>query len=76
MDDLNNPVLLLRCHPVIAGQAEASAEEIRADANAGALDIGIGFTPAVALSGDEGIGAIYRLHMHWLPDDSTFLLLP
>ncbi len=74
MNDLNNPVLLGSRHLVVGGEAEASAEEIRAYVDALSLDVGIGFAPAVALDGDEGVGAIDGLHMHWLPDRSSFRL--
>ena len=41
MDNLDHSILLLRGHLVIAGQAEASAEDIRADVDAGSGDVDI-----------------------------------
>ena len=70
MDDLNNPVLLGSRHLVVGGEAEASAEEICADVYALSLDVGICFTPAVTLDGDECMGAVDGLHMHGLPNST------
>ena len=61
-------VLLVRSHLVIGREAEAAAEEIRADIDSGAFDIGVCATPAVAFCGDKGMGTVDGLHMHGLPD--------
>ena len=67
MDNLHNPVLLGRGHLVVGREAEATAEKICSHVDALFLDVGIGFAPAVALDGDEGVGTVDRLHMHGLP---------
>jgi len=64
MYNLNNPILLLHRHLVIARQAEPSPEDVRADVDAGTGEVGIGFASAVTFHRDEGIGAIDGLHMH------------
>ena len=62
MDNLDHSILLLRRHLVVAGEAQASFEDIRADVDAGSGDVGIALSTAVAFDGDEGVGAVDRLH--------------
>ena len=66
MDDLNNPLLFLCRHLVVARQAEAAAEHIRADVDAAAGNIGVAASAAVALGCNEGVRAVDRLHVHGL----------
>lgn len=72
MNNLNNPIPLFRGHFVVAREAKASAEKICADIDSGAFDIGVCATPAVAFCGDEGMGAVDRLHMHGLPNNTCY----
>ena len=53
MDNLNDLVLLLRRHLVVARETQAAAEDVRADVNAGTSYVGIAAGAAIALSGDE-----------------------
>ena len=64
VNDLNNPILLFFSHLVIARQTEATAENISSHVSTGALDVGIGSSPTVALDGYKGMGTVDRLHMH------------
>ena len=64
MNDLNNPILLLRCHLVIARQAEPAPENIGSYVDSRAFYIGICATSAIALDRDKRICPLYRLHMH------------
>ncbi len=68
MNNLDDSVLLGWGHLVVAGQAEAAAEDVGADVGAGTGDIGIGLAAAAALGCDEGMGAVNWLHVHRLPD--------
>lgn len=72
MDDLDHSVLLFRGHLVVAGEAEASAEDVCSDVDAGAGDIGVALSSAVTLHRDKGVGTIDRLHVHGLPDRASF----
>ena len=66
MNDLDNYVLLLLRHLVIARQAQPSTENIGSYIDSRPLYIGICAASAVSLDCDEGIRPIYRLHMHGL----------
>jgi hypothetical protein len=72
VNDVDNYVLLLRCHLVIAWQTEPAPENIRSYVHSRALYVSICTASAIALDCDEGIGPIYRLHMHGLPYWTTF----
>ena len=71
MYHINYYILLFRGHLVVGGEAEATAEYIRADIEAGAGNIGVGATATVALGRDEGMGAVDGLHVHGLPDGAA-----
>lgn len=71
MYNVDDDVLLLRRHLVVGGQAEPPAEDVGAHVRAGTGDVGVGAAPAVALGGDEGMGAVDRLQMHGLPDGTA-----
>ena len=75
MNNLNNPILLLRSHLVIARQAEPTTENIGSYIDSRALYVSICTASAVALNCDKGIRPIYRLHMHGLPDWPTLYVL-
>ena len=66
MNNLNNPILLLFRHLVIAGKTQPSTENIGSYVDSRALYVSICAASAVAFNCDEGIGPIYRLHMHGL----------
>ena len=66
MNNLNNPILLLRRHLVIARQAQAATEDISSYIYSRALNIGICAASTVSLDCDKRVGPIYRLHMHGL----------
>ena len=72
MNDLNNPVLLLRRHLVIARQTEPTPENIGSYVDSRAFYIGICAASAVPFDRDERIRPVYRLHMHGLPDGAAF----
>ena len=55
MNDLYYSVLLLRRHLVVTGEAQASFEDIRADVDAGSVDVGVALSTAVAFDGDKGV---------------------
>ena len=66
MNDLNNPILLLFRHLVIARQAQPSPENIGSYVHSRALYVGICAASAVTLNRDERVRPVYRLHMHGL----------
>ena len=66
MNDLNNPILLLFRHLVIARQTEPSTENISPYINSRAFYIGICAASAVTLNRNKRVGPVYRLHMHGL----------
>ena len=66
MNNLNNPILLLFRHLVIARQTEPAPENIGSYIDSRALYVSICTASAVSLDCDEGVGPIYRLHMHGL----------
>ena len=72
VNDLYNPVLLLRRHFVVRGEAEAAAEDVCANVDAGTGDVGVGTGTTSAGSRDEGVAAIEGLQMHGLPDGAAF----
>jgi hypothetical protein len=72
MNDLNNPILLLRRHLVITRQAEPSPENIGSYIDSRALYVSICAASTVALNRNKGVRPVYRLHMHGLPDWSAF----
>ena len=72
MDDINHNILLFRGHFVVAGEAQASSEDVRAHVDAGSGDVGVALSAAVAFHRDEGVGAVDRLHVHGLPDGTAF----
>ena len=74
MNDVDNYVLLLFCHLVIARQTEPSPENIGSYIDSRAFYVSICTSSTVALNRDEGVGPVYRLHMHGLPDRSSFRL--
>ena len=72
MNDLNNPVLLLFRHLVIAGKAKPSTENIGSYVDSRAFYIGICAASAVPFDRDKRVGPIYRLHMHGLPYSTCY----
>lgn len=74
VNDLNNPVLLLRCHLVIGRQAEPSPENISSYIDSRALYVSICTASTISLDRDERIRPVDRLHMHGLPDRTTFCI--
>jgi hypothetical protein len=73
MNDLNNPVLLLFCHLVITGKTQPAPENIGSNVDSRAFNIGICMASAVSLDRDERIRPVYQLHMHALPNWTTFI---
>ena len=72
MNDLNNPVLLLFRHLVIARQTEPTPESIGSYVDSTAFYVSIGAASAISLDCDEGVCPVYRLHMHGLPNRTSF----
>ena len=73
MNVLNNPVLLLRSHFIVAGQTESTAENIRSNVYSDTCFVGISTAPTVAFNRDKGVASVDRLHMHVLPSTPTIL---
>ena len=72
MYNFDHPVLIFRCHLVVARQAKASSEDIRADVDSGSSDVGVALSSSVAFDCDESVAAVDRLHVHGLPDGTAF----
>jgi hypothetical protein len=66
MNNLNNPILLLRRHLVIAWQTEPTTENIGSYIDSRAFNISICTASAIALNRYERVRPVYRLHMHGL----------
>ena len=66
MNNLNNPILLLFRHLVIAGKTQPSTENIGSYVDSRALYVSICSPSAVTLNRDKRVGPVYRLHMHGL----------
>lgn len=67
VNDLNNPILLLRSHLVIGGKTtQPSPENICPYVHSRAWNIGICAASAVSLNRNERVCPVYRLHMHEL----------
>ena len=64
MNDLNNPILLLFRHLVIAGKTQPSTENIGSYVDSRAFYIGICAASAITFYRDERVRPVYRLHMH------------
>jgi len=62
VNNLYHSILLLRRHLVVAGQAQASSEDVRTDVDAGSCNVGVALSPAIAFHCDKSIGAVDRLH--------------
>ena len=65
---LDDPILLLRAHLIITGQAKTSFENIHSNIFTAAFDIGVGPGSAVTTANNKGIQPVDRLHMHGFPD--------
>ena len=72
MNNLNNPILLLFRHLVIARQAESSSENIGSYVDSRALYVSICTPSAVPLNRNERIRPVNGLHMHGLPNRTPF----
>ena len=70
MNNIDNDILLLFCHLIIRRQAQPASEDIRPDIRAAPGDVGVRAAAAVALSSDEWMRPVNRLHMHRLPSMS------
>ena len=71
MNDLNNPVLLLRSHLVITGKTQPSPENISSYVHSRAWNISICASSAVSFDCDERVRPVDRLHMHGLHSPSS-----
>ena len=72
VNDINNPILLLLRHFVVARQAETAAEDVGTDVDAFSRNVGVAACATVAQGRDERVGTIDRLHVHRFPDRTTF----
>ena len=72
MNDVDNYVLLLRRHLVIAWQTEPAPENISSYIDSRALYVSICAASAIALNRNKRVCPIYRLHMHGLPNRTLF----
>ena len=71
-NDLNNDILLFPCHLIVTWQATAPVKDIRTDIFNAAGDVGVGLGTPRTFAGDEFMHTVHWLHMHWLPDGTTF----
>ena len=69
---LNNPILLLRSHLVIARQTKPTSENIGSNVHSRALYVSICTTSAIPLNCNKRVRTIYRLHMHRLPYSTCY----
>ena len=74
-DNFYYDFLLFRCDLVIAGQAESSVEQIRADVRSSAFYISIGSGSAVSFCRYERIHPVNGLQVHGLPEGSALRVI-
>jgi hypothetical protein len=55
VNNINNPILLLGRHLVIAWQTESSAEKVGSNVDSGAFYVSVGATSAVTFDRNEGV---------------------
>ena len=67
-DHLNNPILLLRRHLVVTGQAQPPVKDIPPNRLRPACDIRIGLRSQVAIPPNKPMHPIHRLTAHRAPD--------
>ena len=72
VNDVDNYVLLLFRHLVIARQAESTTEIISSNIDPRALYVRICATSSVSFRRHKRVHPVDRLHMHGLPDRTTF----
>ena len=71
-DCLDDCILLVGGHLVVAGQAQATGEDVGAVVLALACDVGVGAGAAVAVCSHEGVAHVHGLHVHGFPDGAAF----
>ena len=67
-DDFNDLVLHLGRDLVVAGEAQAASEGVRANVRVFAVGAGVHWGFSIAVADDEGVHPLHRLHMHGFPD--------
>ena len=72
VNNVDNYILLLFRHLVVAGKAQPAPENISPYIDSSALYVSICAASAVTLDCNKRIRPIYRLHMHGLPNPSTY----
>ena len=72
VNNVDNYILLLFRHLVIAGKTKPSTENIGSYVHSRALYISICAASAIPLNRDKRVRPLYRLHMHGLPNPSTY----
>ena len=72
VNNLNNPILLLRRHLVIARQTEPASENIGSYIDSRAFYVSICTASTVALNCNERVRPIDWLHMHGLPNSTCY----
>ena len=70
--NVNDDILLLGFHLVIARQTEPAPENIGSDVDSRPLYVSICTASAVTLDRDKRVRPIYRLHMHGLPYSTCY----
>src|SRR5699024_7523025 len=73
-DYFNNLFLLLHRHLIITRQAQTSFKDIHTNIQATAVNVSVGSSSTIAITNQKRIHAINRLHMHRLPDRTTFCI--
>ena len=66
-DSLDNGILLVGGHLVVARQAEPAGKDVGAHVGDSARNVGVGAGTAVAASGNERVAHVHGLHVHGFP---------
>ena len=69
---LDDCILLVGGHLVVAGQAQATGKDVGTHVGDAARDVGVGAGTAVTLRGHEGVAHVHGLHVHGFPDGAAF----
>ena len=66
-DGLDDGILLVGGHLVVAGQAQPAGKDVGAHVGDSARNVGVGAGTAVTQRGNKGVAHVHGLHVHGFP---------